>query len=101
MVYEFSCLRDAEIKYVDYTNRNMLHRAHEHLRTGTTAISEHISNCNECANGASIDNFKILKKCRNQNDSRILDALLIKKNAPILNKALVKPGFTWTLKVFY
>ena len=57
VVYEFSCLRDAEIKYVDYTNRNMLHRAHEHLRTGTTAISEHISNCNECANGASIDNF--------------------------------------------
>ena len=100
-MYEYTCLRDADIKYVGFTNRKITHRAHEHLRTGTTAISDHIANCNACANGASLDNFKILKKCRNVYDSKIFEALIIKKNTPTLNKALVKPGATWTLGVFY
>ena len=100
VVYEFTCLHDADIKYVGFTNRKIAQRAQEHLRTGTTAISDHIANCNACANNANLDNFKILKKCRNNNDSKIFEALIIKKNTPVLNKALIKPGFTWTLQVF-
>ena len=101
VVYQFTCLRDADTKYVGFTNRKLQHRAHEHLRTGTTAIGDHISSCNECANGASLDNFNILKKCRNATDSKIFEALLIKKINPSLNISLKKPGATWTLKVFH
>ena len=100
VVYQFTCLRDAGIKYVGFTNRKIIHRTHEHLRTGTTAIGDHISNCSTCANGASFDNFTILKKCRNLTDSKIFEALLIKKTCPKLNINLKKPGATWTLKVF-
>ena len=100
VVYQFTCLRDADTKYVGFTSRKLKQRAHEHLRTGTTAVGDHIANCKVCANGASIDEFKILKKCKNATDCKIFEALIIKRTRPKLNINLIKPGATWTLKVF-
>ena len=100
VVYMFTCLRDSSIKYIGFTNRTIKTRVHEHLRTGTTAISDHLTICKDCENGATIDNFEILKHCRNEHDTRIFEALMIKKKNPSLNVNLKKPGFTWTLRVF-
>ena len=87
----FTCLRDSSIKYIGLTNRTIKTRAHEHLRTGTTAISDHLTICKDCENGATIDNFEILKHCRNEHDTRIFEALMIKKKNPSLNVSLKKP----------
>ena len=100
VVYQFTCLRDSSIQYIGFTNRSLKVRAHEHLRTGTTAISDHLTVCTKCENGATLESFKILKQCRNDQDTRIFEALLIKKINPVLNLSLKKPGWTWTLKVF-
>ena len=101
VVYQFTCLRDADTKYVGFTNRKLKQRVHEHLRTGTTAIGDHLTKCDVCCNNASMDDFVILKKCQNATDARIFEALMIKKTKPKLNINLIKPGATWTLKVFY
>ena len=48
---------------------------------------------NDCTNGT-------FKKCRNEFETMISEALLIKRYNPILNKQLFKPGITHTLTVF-
>ena len=62
VVYQFTCQRDADTKYVGFTNRKLKQRVHEHLRTGTTAIGDHLTICDVCGNNASINDFVILKK---------------------------------------
>ena len=100
VVYQFECPSDSAIQYVGYTNRMLRERVSEHLRPGT-AIHDHISVCDPCQkHGVTVENFKILKKCRNKNDTAIHEALLIKKLNPVLNRNLKKPGRSWTLQVF-
>ena len=45
-----------------------------------------------------INNFGILKECRNKFETLIVKAMLIKRYSPILNKQLTKPGITHTLR---
>ena len=57
--------------------------------------------CQACQEkGITINDFKILKQSRNIIDTRIHEALLIKKINPRLNINLKKPGKTWTLQLF-
>ncbi|MEC8568433.1 MAG: hypothetical protein VXY56_09165, partial [Pseudomonadota bacterium] len=60
VVYQFTCLRDADTKYVGFTNRKLRQRVHEHLRTGTTAIGDHLNTCDVCVNNASIISIILL-----------------------------------------
>ena len=50
--------------------------------------------------GVTIDDFFIIKRCRYKHESSIYEALAIKKQNPILNENIVKPGKTFTLKMF-
>ena len=100
VVYLFQCPGDPEIKYVGFTNRTLNERVREHLKPGT-AIFDHFSHCKSCQElGITINDFKILKKCKSKADTAIYEALLIKKLNPVLNHNLKKPGWTWSLQLF-
>ena len=100
MVYEYKCSYDKSIQYIGFTSRPLVERIKEHLK-GKTAVSDHISNCNVCKNEKiTVNNFGILKECRNKFETLISEALLIKRYNPILNKQLTKPGITHTLRIF-
>ena len=60
--------------------------------------TEHLVSCQEL--GITINDFKILKKCKSKADTAIYEALLIKKLNPVLNHNLKKPGWTWSLQLF-
>ena len=100
VVYKFICSNDANVEYIGYTNRTLKERVAEH-RTTCTAVSNHVSECSTCkSKGISIDNFQVLKKCRNKFDTMIYEALYIKRLNPNLNVQLIKPGKSFTLRVF-
>ena len=100
VVYEYKCSYDKSIQYIGFTSRPLVERIKEHLK-GKTAVSDHISNCNVCKNEKiTVNNFGILKECRNKFETQISEALLIKRYNPILNKQLTKPGITHTLRIF-
>ena len=101
VVYEFMCRGDPDITYVGFTNRTLKERVKEHV-SGKTSISDHIAQCNPCqSQGVTIDNFKILRKCRSKWDTSIHEALLITDKNPVLNRQLVKPGYKqFTLRIF-
>ena len=50
--------------------------------------------------GASIDNFEIIKKCKSDFDTKVNEALFIRKENPSLNKNLFNSGSLYTLKVY-
>ena len=99
VVYKFVCSRDANVTYIGYTNRTLKERVAEH-RTSCTAVSNHASNCPSCKNGISVDDFHVLKKCRNKYDTMIFEAMFIQRQNPVLNRQLIKPGRSFTLRVF-
>ena len=101
VVYEFRCRGDPDITYVGFTNRTLKERVKEHV-SGTTSVSDHISHCTVCNNeGITIEDFKILKRCRNKWDTSIHEALLITEKNPTLNRQLIKPGGKqFTLRIF-
>ena len=100
VVYEYKCSYDKSIQYIGFTSRPLVERIKEHLK-GKTSVSDHISNCNVCKNEKiTANNFGILKECRNKFETLISEALLIKRYNPILNKQLIKPGITHTLRIF-
>ena len=100
VVYSFKCLSDSGIQYIGYTNRALKVRVDEHLRGGTR-VSDHIANCKGCNDhGVNYQSFTMLKKCRTMWDTAVYEALLIKRHNPVLNKQLVKPGYTHYLKIF-
>ena len=75
VVYEYKCSYDKSIQYIGFTSR-LLERIKEHLK-GKTAVSDHISNCNVCKNEkTTVNNFGILKECRNKFEILISEALL-------------------------
>ena len=106
LVYKFSCLRDAGCSYIGQTKRHLLTRVNEHLSLHQpdgpqSEIKTHIYNCTSCHSSVlGIDNFLILKKCKNQYDTKFSEALKLKKCRPKLNKQLVIKGVSYLLKVF-
>ena len=101
VVYEFRCRGDPDITYVGFTNRTLKERVKEHV-SGTTSVSDHIGQCTVCeTEGITIEDFKILKRCRNKWDTSVHEALLIMEKNPVLNRQLIKPGGKqFTLRIF-
>ena len=86
VVYQFHCLRDAGCSYVG-------HLSLDKPRSHKSEIKSHIYKCPSCHKQfLSIDNFKVLKKCKSSYETRIHEALRIKKLRPKLNKQLMKGG---------
>ena len=104
VVYKFVCPCDADISYIGMTSRHLTTRVSEHLKLGSStqsAIKNHILDCRICSNSAHlINSFKILKKCRSEFDTKICEALFIKKLKPKLNKQIQACGASVLLKIF-
>ena len=106
VVYKFTCPApgDPDTTYIGRTNRSLRERVTEHLniKKCTTAVSEHISQCESCCNtGVSIDNFEIMRQCQQKWDTPVQEALLIKKETPKLNRQSLKStGYSFTFRVY-
>ena len=106
VVYQFNCLRDAGRSYIGQTKRHLLTRVNEHLsldkpRGHKSEVKSHIYKCTSCHKQfLSIQNFKVLRKCKTSYETRIHEALKIKKLRPKLNKQLMRNGVSYLLKVF-
>ena len=102
VVYQFCCLRDVNVAYIGETTRPLVVRVNEHLAlTKKTAIRKHIDNCSACsAHTFSMNDFHILKRCRTNADTRVHEALLIKKHAPAINKQMFLAGASFILTVY-
>ena len=79
-----------------------MHLSPPKLGGAQSEIKTHIfDNCPICSKRfLSVDNFKILKKCKTRYETIIHEALSIKKLRPKLNKQLMKGGVSYLLKVF-
>ena len=66
-----------------------------------SAIKDHIYNCTSCStNKQPLKSFTILKYCHNDYDTKIHEALLIKRYKPELNKQLYANGASFLLNIF-
>ena len=105
VVYRFSCLRDADMTYIGMSARHLITRAKEHLALNSvsrkSAVKDHILNCENCLNlDHVLSPFSIIKKCNSEYDTKIHEALLIKKYKPKLNRQLHANGSSFLLKIF-
>ena len=66
-------------------------------RSGNSAISYHIQNC-DC--NAVANNFRILSTGRSDLEIKIKEALAIKKDKPKLNNQLFQNGASFILNIF-
>ena len=103
VVYKFSCQNDSELSYIGETKRHLVIRAGEHLdlenSNKNTEVKTHIKGCIYCKNHVNVDSFEVIKKCFNNFDTLIHEALIIRKNDPKLNKQLYNKGTSFTLKL--
>ena len=104
VLYKFECLSDSDTTYIGKTERHIVTRAKEHLtpkETNPSAVTSHIFSCESCKNGQlSVDNFSIVKQCRNDYRCKIHEALHIKKCNPVLNRQRHNKGQSYLLRVF-
>jgi hypothetical protein len=106
VVYKFQCLNDADNTYIGESKRHIVTRANDHLnpKGKITEIKSHIFACDTCKTSRksgqlTVENFSILKQCKNEYKTRIAEALLIKKLRPRLNKQQLK-GTSYFLRLF-
>ena len=105
VVYKFACSRDVNLTYIGMSTRHLATRAREHLccnsKKPKTAIQQHISSCKACENSnLNTNSFKIIKKCSSDYETKIQEALIIKKLTPKLNTQLYANGCSFLLNVF-
>ena len=82
VVYKFTCSCDTNIIYIGVTTRHLEIRVEEHLHSkkDDSAVQKHINVCQSCKDNKHLfDNFSILKTCNTQHNTKIQEALLIKK----------------------
>ena len=105
VLYKFPCLNDSDTAYIGKTKRHIATRAKEHITPKDSTKSEvknHIFECNTCKNSQlSVENFSILKKCKNDYTCKIAEALFIKKFRPRLNKQKLNKSQSYLLRVFW
>ena len=86
------------------TTRHLAARACKHLVLAgpqKSAIKEHIRACAICREEKyTVNFFQILKSCHTEYETKIQEALLIKKLNPKLNKQLYAKGASFLLSIF-
>ena len=104
VVYKFTCSRDVKVTYIDTSARHLSIRAGKHLnisRSSKSAIKEHIRKCSSCETQSNnMKQFEIIRKCQTSYEAKIHEALVIKRNNPVLNKQLYANGASFLLNVF-
>ena len=99
VVYQFTCLRDANSTYIGKTIRHLATRVKEHA-TSSSAIKEHLSSCTTCKDNYSCNSFKVIDSANSDFEVSIKEALHIKHRNPNLNKKLSTQGMSFMLKIF-
>ena len=105
VVFKFTCSRDATMSYIGTTTRHLGVRAHEHLslqlNSKKTAVKNYILACERCKSGSlTVNDFKVVQKCNNEYETKIQEALFIKKQNSRLNSQLYASGSSFLLNVF-
>ena len=104
VVYKFTCLSDSDSYYIGKTKRHLATRAKEHTTPKESTQSEiknHLFRCDVCKNGDhTVDNFQVMKQCRNDYSAKIHEALLLKKLRPKINKQKYSKGESYLLRIF-
>ena len=104
VVYQFRCSCNTNLAYTGMTTRLLAARACEHLVSAgpqKSAIKQHIRACAICREEKyTVNSFQILKSCHTDYDTKIQEALLIKKLNPNLNKQLYATGTFLLLTIF-
>ena len=103
VVYRYDCVSNPDLFYIGQTSRHLKERAQEHLDYSDkeSAVAAHILSCQPCKNtNLTVQNFKVLKKCRTKFEAKIFEALCIQKLHPTLNTQVQSDGSGYLLKVF-
>ena len=103
VVYKFDCVSDPEVSYVGQTHRHIEDRMGEHLKDDgdSSGVGAHLQSCSSCATAnLGLDNFHVIRKCRSDFDTKIVEAFCIQRLQPTLNKQLYRMGACYRLKVF-
>ena len=84
-VYKFTCLCEASLVYIGKTKRHLGVNSQEHLylekENPLGEIKTHFKSCVVCRKSI-IEDFQIIKKCLNDQYSKINEAIIIKKENP-------------------
>ena len=103
IVYKFQCSADPNICYIGETGRQLIRRVKDHIGTDT-AITQHLRQCQSCANDCDAlierKNFSILQQTSNYLDRNIKEALMIKSYKPSLNTQLIHGKKPFCLQMF-
>ena len=103
VVYRFDCVNNPDLLYIGQTSRHLIERANEHLDfvDKESAVAAHIRSCSHCKHSnLSVQNFRVLKKCRTKFETKIFEALYIQKLHPTLNTQVQTDGCGYLLKIF-
>ena len=102
VVYKFNCSCDADLSYIGVTTRHLSVTVREHLHSKVrSAVGKHIDNCHVCKEKpVGVTVFKIMRACSTEYNTKIQEALLIKKCNPKLNSQLYANGSSFLLNVF-
>ena len=66
-----------------------------------TPVALHVTDCQSCQQEDNLENkIRIIKRCTNNFDCEISEALLIQNEKPFLNTQLFESGASYKLKVF-
>ena len=102
VVYKFNCLRDADLSYIDRTTCHSSVTVGEHLHSKVRlAVGKHVDNCHVCKEKpVGVNDFKIMRACSTEYNTKNQEDLLIKKCSPKLNSQLHANGSSISLSVF-
>ena len=77
------------LTYTGMSTQHLGKRVDEHLdfkqKEGNSAILDHLHKCHECHKTnkqKNVDNFEIMRTCRDEYETKIHEALLIRKFRP-------------------
>ena len=87
----YTSLFDSNLTYISKSTRHLSARLGEQRNVASqyenSTIEQHILSCTVCSNVRhDLCSFEVLKQCKSDFQAKILEALLIKKHRPSLNK---------------
>ena len=108
VIYKFTCSCDTNLTYVGMTSRALSVRVREHLdcsnnNTIDSAIKDHLLSCQLCfENNRDLDpsHFEIIRMCNNDYETKINEAILIRKLSPKLNIQKFNNGASFLLNIY-
>ena len=100
VVYQFTCLRDANSTYIGKTIRHLATRVREHTTLPSAIKEQFCHHAQPCKDNYSCNSFKVIDSAKSDFEVSIKEALHIKHKNPNLNKQLSTQGMSFMLKIF-